>query len=251
MMPRHKTERVFSEKPKLVSEGREQPGKARTLNDLDQHLHKTTLSDRVYGIVRESIRCGVYEPGEKITHRAIASQLGVSVTPVREAITRLVSEESLSMAGPKSIRAPSLGRSDLEEITKIRVNLEGWAAELAAGNASTAFIRELEHHHLVYCTHRRSHNSKAKMAANAKFHFTLYAQSRAPRLLAIIDNLWVAIGPTLGLLVNQGLDDNDGEKFHDAAISALKARDAAAVQKAIVGDILTARRKILQILDSE
>ncbi|RWX58852.1 GntR family transcriptional regulator, partial [Mesorhizobium sp. M2A.F.Ca.ET.039.01.1.1] len=165
MLPR-KTVRVLPEKAKLVNKrSGQQPGKARTLNDYGQHS-QTTLSDRVYGIVRESIRCGVYEPGEKITHRAVASQLGVSVTPVREAITRLLSEESLSMAGPKTIRAPTLGRADLEEITKIRVNLEGWAAELAAGNASRAFISELEQHHLVYCTHRKSHNSKAKIAAN-------------------------------------------------------------------------------------
>ncbi|WP_189435292.1 GntR family transcriptional regulator, partial [Mesorhizobium sp. M1E.F.Ca.ET.041.01.1.1] len=95
------------------------------MNDLRDHSRTATLSDRVYGIVRESLRSGVYKPGEKITHRAIASQLEVSVTPVREAITRLVSEESLSMAGPKTIKAPSLTRSDLDEITKIRVNLEG------------------------------------------------------------------------------------------------------------------------------
>ncbi|MGX5851807.1 GntR family transcriptional regulator [Mesorhizobium sp. PL10] len=216
------------------------------MNDLGDP--QTTLSDRVYGIVRESLRCGVYKPGEKITHRAIASQLGVSVTPVREAIKRLVSEESLSMVGLKTIVAPSLGRPDLEEITKIRVNLEGWATELAAENASATFIRELEHLHLVYCTHRRAHDTKAKIEANAKFHFALYAQSKAPKLLAIIDNLWVTIGPTLGLLANRGFEDNDGEKFHEAAISALKARKTAAVQAAIVNDILTARLKILQIL---
>ncbi|MES0020902.1 GntR family transcriptional regulator [Mesorhizobium sp. M0036] len=221
------------------------------MNGLGGHPQTTTLSDRVYGIVRENLRSGVYKPGEKITHRAIASQVGVSVTPVREAITRLVSEESLSMEGPKTIKAPSLGRSDLEEITKLRVNLEGWAAELAAGNASTTFIRELEQHHLVYCAHRRANDSKAKIVANAKFHFALYAQSKAPRLLTIIDNLWVTIGPTLGLLANRGLEDNDGERFHDAAIAALKARNAAAVQAAIVNDILTARVKILQILKPE
>ncbi|WP_144340253.1 GntR family transcriptional regulator [Sinorhizobium sp. BJ1] len=227
------------------------PALSLLMKDLGEHPQTTTLSDRVYGVMRESLRCGVYKPGEKITHRAIASQLGVSVTPVREAITRLVSEESLSMPAPKTIVAPSLVQSDLEEITKIRVNLEGWAAQLAAENASATFIRELEHHHLVYCTHRRSHDTKAKIAANAKFHFALYAQSKAPRLLAIIDNLWVTIGPTLGLLANRELEDNDGERFHDAAIFALKARNTAAVQDAIVGDILTGRLKIQQILKPE
>ncbi|RUW26972.1 GntR family transcriptional regulator [Mesorhizobium sp. M1E.F.Ca.ET.041.01.1.1] len=220
------------------------------MKDLGEHPQTTTLSDRVYRIVRESIRSGVYRPGEKITHRAVASQLGVSVTPVREAVTRLVSEESLSMAGPKTIVAPSLGRSDLEEITKIRVNLEGWAAELAAENASATFIRELEQHHLAYCRHRRSHDIRQKIAANAKFHFALYAQSKAPRLLAIIDNLWVTMGPTLGLLAYWG-EDNDGERFQDAAIAALKARNTAAAQAAIVNYIRTGRLKILQILERE
>ncbi|RUW16911.1 FCD domain-containing protein, partial [Mesorhizobium sp. M1E.F.Ca.ET.041.01.1.1] len=99
-----------------------------------------------------------------------------------------------------------------------------------------------------YCTHRRSHNFRAKIVANANFHFALYAQSKAPRLLAIIDNLWVTIGPTLGLLANRGFEDNDGERFHDAAIAALKVRNAAAVQAAVVNDILTARLKMLKIL---
>ncbi|MES0021308.1 GntR family transcriptional regulator [Mesorhizobium sp. M0036] len=221
------------------------------MNDLGEYPQTATLSERAYRMVRESLRCGLYKPGEKITHRAIASQLGVSVTPVREAITRLVSEKILSMPAPKTIIAPSLGASDLEEITKIRVNLEGWAVELAAENASATFIRELEHLHLVYCTHRRAHDTKAKIEANAKFHFALYAQSKAPRLLAIIDNLWVTIGPTLGLLANRGFEDNDGERLRDAAISALKARNTAAVQAAIVNDILTARLRILQILKPE
>lgn len=89
------------------------------------------------------------------------------------------------------------------------------------------------------------------MRQTPSFHFALDAQSKAPRLLATIDNLWVTIGPTLGLLANRGFEDNDGERFRDAAISALKARNTAAVQAAIVNGILTARLKILQILKPE
>ncbi len=201
-------------------------------------------------MVRENLRSGAYKPGEKITHRAIASQLGVSVTPVREAITRLVSEESLSMASPKTIIAPRLQPAEFEEITRIRVKLEGWAAELAAETTTASFIRKLEMLHRIYCGHRKARNAKAKIAANAAFHFALYANSNAPRLLAIIDNLWVTNGPTLGLLGSQALDDSDGEKFHVAAIAALKAREVTAVRDAIVGDILTGRRKILRILET-
>lgn len=207
-----------------------------------------TLSEKAYALARENLRSGAYKPGEKITHRAIASQLGISVTPIREAITRLVSEGSLSMTGPKTIVAPKLGPAEFEEITKIRVKLEGWAAELAAENASTSLIRELEKLHHVYCGHRKARNAKAKIAANAAFHFALYAQSKAPRLLAIIDNLWVTNGPTLGLLANQAFEDRDGERFHEAAIAALKAGKPGAVRESIVGDILTGRSKILQIL---
>lgn len=208
-----------------------------------------TISDRVYRLVRESLRSGAYAPGDKITHRTIASKLRVSVTPVREAITRLVSEGSLSMTGPKTIVAPKLKRSEFEEITDIRIQLEGWAVELAAKNATNSLIQDLRALHRAYCNARLQNDGKIILEANSRFHFRLYESSKAPKLVQIIDNLWVSNGPTMGLLSHRSHNDGDGQRFHEAAMDALERDEPKVLRKAIVDDITTGRKKILALLD--
>lgn len=209
-----------------------------------------TISDRVYRLVRESLRSGAYAPGEKITHRKIASDLKTSVTPVREAITRLVSEGSLSMKGPKTIVALELKRSEFEEITEIRIRLEGWAGELAARNATGVMIRDLNKLHRAYCDARHRNDGKSILDANSRFHFRLYESAMAPKLVQIIDGLWVSCGPTIGLLSQRLHGDGDGQKFHEAALSALESGDVTGVRQAIADDIGTGRNKILNLLDT-
>ncbi len=219
-------------------------------------VHKTplsqteTISDRIYGLVRESLRSGTYAPGEKITHRRVASNLNVSVTPVREAITRLISEGSLSMKGPKTIVALELKPAEFQEISEIRVRLEGWAAELAAQNVTNRLTGDLRKLHQAYCTARQESNGKAVLEANSRFHFRLYESANSPKLLQIIDSLWVSSGPTIGLLSGKLSDDRDGQKFHQAALESLERGDAAAVRQAISDDIVTGRKKILKLLDA-
>lgn len=209
-----------------------------------------TISERVYRLVRESLRSGAYAPGERITHRRIAAKLRVSVTPVREAITRLVSEGSLSMKGPKTIVAPELKRSEFEEITAIRIRLEGWAAELAAQNATDALISDLHELHRAYCNARCQNDGKTILKANSRFHFKLYESANAPKLVQIIDGLWVSSGPTIGLLSHRAHEDGDGQRFHEVALEALERGDIDAARQAICDDIATGREKILDLLDN-
>lgn len=209
-----------------------------------------TISDRVYRLVRESLRSGTFAPGEKITHRKIATDLSVSVTPVREAIMRLVSEGNLSMKGPKTIVALELSRSEFEEISEIRIRLEGWAAELAAQNSTGAMIRDLSKLHDDYCNAREGQDGKSILEANSKFHFGLYEHSISPRLVQIIDGLWVSCGPMIGLLRRSLKEDGDGQRFHERALNALEKGDATGVRQAIVDDISTGRNKILGLFDN-
>lgn len=213
-------------------------------------IQTDTISDRIYRFVRESLRSGTYAPGEKITHRRVASNLNVSVTPVREAITRLISEGSLSMKGPKTIVALELNQSEFQEISEIRVRLEGWAAELATQNATNELTSDLRKLHQAYCAVRQKNDGKAILEANSRFHFRLYESANAPKLVQIIDSLWVSSGPTIGLLSRKLPNDGDGQKYHEAALEALQRGDAVAVRQAISDDIITGREKILKLLDA-
>ncbi|WP_329557411.1 GntR family transcriptional regulator [Streptomyces sp. NBC_00696] len=97
-----------------------------------------TLSDQAYLSLREGITAGRFEPGARITERALAEELGVSPTPVREALRRLEHERLIERDAVRNIRIadPSIAR--LYELTLIEAALRGVAARLAAERATDA-----------------------------------------------------------------------------------------------------------------
>src|SRR5687768_2649453 len=102
------------------------------------------LGDLAYNSLKDRLVTGRFAPGEKLTVRAIAQALGVSTTPARDALNRLMADGNLVNAGPKTVVVPVLDRKVLDEITAIRLALEGLAAETGAPHASKADIERLE-----------------------------------------------------------------------------------------------------------
>src|SRR5258705_3278140 len=100
-----------------------------------------TLSDQAYRALRDEITTGELKPGQRLTERALADHLGVSPTPVREALQRLEHERLIERDAVRSIRVaePSVGR--LYELALIEVALRGVAARLAAERATDAQVR--------------------------------------------------------------------------------------------------------------
>ena len=207
-----------------------------------------TLSDRIYRQLKRGLKSGAYRPGQKITNRAVAAALNVSQTPVREAIARLVSEGGLSMAGPKTVIVPRLSLDQYDEIIGIRLALEGRAAEIAATKADAVFIDELEAIHLAFAARRGAGDYVGALESNERFHFALYAHAGQPRLLHIIDSLWVSFGPTLSLIYPKFGSDDDGLQPHSSAIAALRRGDPLGVRQAIETDLEIGRTKILPLL---
>ncbi|MDB5511432.1 MAG: GntR family transcriptional regulator, partial [Enterovirga sp.] len=104
-------------------------------------LERVTLGDRVYDELRELIIGGELAPGDKLSLRSVAETLGVSIMPVREAVSRLVADEALEVLPNRAVTIPVMTRAKFRELTRIRLVIECFAAEQAALSRRAADLR--------------------------------------------------------------------------------------------------------------
>src|SRR3546814_5358536 len=94
-----------------------------------------TRGNEAYEALKRALISGQFMPGQKLTLRMLAEALGMSVTPVREAIHRLTAERALAGSANRSVRIPPMTRRTILEHTDIRLTVEGLAAARAAEHA--------------------------------------------------------------------------------------------------------------------
>ncbi|MEQ8230344.1 MAG: GntR family transcriptional regulator, partial [Gammaproteobacteria bacterium] len=101
-------------------------------------LARVTLNELAYAGLKQALLSGRLEPGNVITLRRLADELGTSMMPVREAVSRLAAEHALEVLPNRGIVVPDLDRRDAEDIWELRIRLEGEACARAARRASAA-----------------------------------------------------------------------------------------------------------------
>ena len=180
---------------------------------------------------------GAFQPGQKLSSRSIAQAVGVSSTPAREALSRLVADGVLEASGTKTIVVPKLTQERLVEITEIRILLEGLASEHSVAAFDGHAIEELEGVQGELEAAMDQQDYRAVLRHNEIFHFEIYSRCNMPRLLNIIESLWLSIGPHLNLLYPEFRLTRVGITNHADAIKALRARDGESVRKAMQQDI--------------
>src|SRR5262245_9135311 len=95
-----------------------------------------SLSETVFRSLRQALRAGIYQPGDRLREEEVAKRLKVSRTPVREALSRLVSKGLVEPAGGRGLIVRRLSTAEVLELYAMREILEGAAARLAAQHAS-------------------------------------------------------------------------------------------------------------------
>lgn len=196
-----------------------------------------TLAEDVYQKLRMAIMSGALSPGEKISARNVAQSAQVSLTPAREAVSRLISEGALELVGPKTVAVPQISREALDEITTIRVAVEGLAAEIAAQNITSAEVDEIEAIQVRYEKTRNTKGFRQSLAINEAFHFKIYQATRMPRLVSYIETLWLQMGPSFNLFNSTQPLSNLPIDFHRQAVQGLRDSRPDAVKAAIQSDI--------------
>ena len=173
---------------------------------------------------------------------------GVSIMPVREALSRLTAEQVLVLLPNRSVAVPTLTADRFAQITKVRLMLEGMAAADGAG-----LIKQKQIDEMAELNARMDQldidDHKTYLDLNRMFHFTIYKASGQDYLVALIESLWMQAGPLLNILLQD--PEHAGQRryiHHHDLIEALRRRDANAARDAIAGDIGDAADIIMQTL---
>lgn len=213
-------------------------------------LEQGNLSARAYAALREALIAGSFRPDERIVMQDLAERLGTSVTPVREACLRLVSEQGLEIRSGRFITVPALNLARYLEIRVIRTALEALAAELAAEHARPADIAELTQIQKRFEKARLAGDSAEAIKMNRAFHFGVYRLSRIDMLIHQIETMWVSMGPILKVYHEDIITDYLGAAEHVHLIEALSRHDGPAARAALERDIVRGGEGILRHLSA-
>jgi len=214
-----------------------------------ERVDLTSRSDRVYRQLRERLMRGMLKPHQRLRIRELATALGTSETPVREAIFQLVRDGGLELKPHHYIRVRRLSLAEYMELRDIRLLLEPLAAERAVGNIDRAAIDRLAaiHKTLIAAEERRDYDTAVQ--ANFDFHFGIYLRSGMPQLIGLLENMWIQVGPLLTHLYPHGHPTYDGRHQHEHVLNALMERDAAALAAAIRDDMIEGGRNFVRHLE--
>ncbi|HGE6928799.1 TPA: GntR family transcriptional regulator [Enterobacter cloacae] len=203
--------------------------------DLD-HLEKAqriSLTMQVEISLKGALITGSLKPGARLITKEIADKLGTSITPVREALLRLVSSGALQATPAQAFLVPEVTLERYNEITAIRKQLEPMAVAAACQYLTQSKLEILRTLSDDFHEAMRNGNVQKALHANRVFRFTLYQYAEMPTLSALIEQLWIRIGPCINYL-HQELNDIKASSYHyEELLSALERGDVEGSQKAI------------------
>jgi DNA-binding GntR family transcriptional regulator len=205
------------------------------------------IQDGVLEKLRRGLMVGAFIPGQVISIRRLASLVGTSPMPVREALSQLLAANALEELPNRSVRVPVLSPSRLQELFAVREAIECMAARRACDHVTPALIKSLKqiNKELIASIHARSFHET--LDANQRFHFTLYGAAQSEVLTPFIESLWLQCGPTLYFSLGSPNTPWTASE-HNKIIAGLTKRDSGLVSNAVARDIRSTAVHILKEL---
>jgi DNA-binding GntR family transcriptional regulator len=207
------------------------------------------MRDQIYPLVRRMILTGVIKPGDVIDEKAIAAQLNVSRTPVREAVKKLSDENLVEVVAQSGTRAARIDRDEIAEAFLIRRALESESATQAATRMTQSHVDRLDD---ILMLHARALERKKYVEAIERdddFHRYIAEISNLPRLWRAIEISKAQLDRCRHLMLPREGEAEATLKHHRAIINALKSGDSRAAATAMRDHLETAYRSTTEVLD--
>ena len=199
--------------------------------------------ERLYRSLRQQVMHGELDPGQSLTLRGLGKAFGVSMTPAREAVRRLVAEGALTMTSSGRVATPELTPERIEELAAIRALLEPEMASRALPRAHFALIDRLAAINALNQEAVLNQDAVAYVRTNLEFHRTLYLRAQTPAMLALTETVWLQLGPTMRALY-QKVRRRDMPQHHRQILAALRAGDEPGLRLAVRTDVTQGLRHL-------
>ena len=202
------------------------------------NVKKENLGNQVFEQLKEMIFKGELAPGKRIIESEVADSIGISRTPVREALHKLEAERLLMHLPKGGYVVKGMSLSEIQETFDIRIILESFAGFLAAKRCNDKEILPLEKKLEEFEKYLIKNDLKELTRVNTEFHELLYALSKSPKLIKMINNLRDEIFLLREILLDSMKMASLSHDDHKEMIKAIKNREAKKVERLIKEHIL-------------
>ncbi|QHQ62541.1 FCD domain-containing protein [Anaerocolumna sedimenticola] len=198
------------------------------MDDKDVHKEVTdkySLRGRVFNKIREDILSGKYSQNEELKETSIGSELGVSRTPVREALRQLELEGLVNIIPNKGAYVNGISEKDIHDIYIIRSYLEGLCARWACEHITQEQIDELEE--VVYLSefHAKKEHHEQIVELDNKFHQLIYDASDSKILNHVLSDFHHYVQRIRKITLSSDNRAANSNKEHTAILDAIRQRD--------------------------
>ncbi|MGN0514567.1 MAG: GntR family transcriptional regulator [Lachnospiraceae bacterium] len=207
------------------------------------------LRDVVFDTLRQAILKGDMEPGERLMEITLANKLGVSRTPIREAIRKLELEGLVHMIPRKGAVVASISEKDMRDVLEVRITLEELAVKLAIKNMTDEDIEALRQASKDFENAVISHDVVTIVEADVAFHDIIYNKTQNNRLIQIINNLreqmyryrleYIKDARTHSILINE----------HNDIIECIRNKNVEEAKNAVREHIANQEKSIVRLIN--
>jgi Transcriptional regulators len=189
------------------------------------------LREVIFNTLREAIIVGELKPGERLMEVQLADKMGVSRTPVREAIRKLELEGLVEMLPRKGAHVADLSVKDIMDVLEVRATLDGLATMLSATRITDDELKDLKHVQTQFINFVEKDNLQGSIKKDVEFHDIIYRSSRNDKLIQISSNLREQIQRFRVIYLKDFSSTRELIKEHAEIIEGIGRKDPELAQK--------------------
>jgi len=216
-------------------------------------IEHSELGEKVYSLIRQQILLRRFQAGEKLDIYRLADQLGVSRTPVKDAVNRLALEGLVEIVPRRGTFVTSVGRKDIEELFDARCMVELWAAQKAMKRVTDQEIRQLQdlvaEGAKLLKKARGEFDYESFSVLNARFHRLMLEFAGSRKLVDIYNSLHTHVQVTRAMSQRALEACQLAQAEHEKIVEAYKQRDLKKLKAAITTHLESTLEGSLKVVE--